>query len=185
MTLGQPYEQSWRGKADFVVSKLDRAHAAVHVLGAALESGNTRTVRRHYRSVRNEVASVAREVKTLRTEQPSTASMPESTVAGSTLAIRGSDAAAIALDVMVDAMAVLTTTEVGAETDVLIGACIDAERVYEDSTAVVKAASHAHGSAIVDLEHAFDTEGEVFLRRRVEETRTRLHKAAERMIGPA
>ena len=24
MTLGQPYEQSWRGKADFVVSKLDR-----------------------------------------------------------------------------------------------------------------------------------------------------------------
>src|SRR5580692_3238910 len=105
MTLSQPYERSWRGKADFVASKLDRAHAAVHVLGTALESGNTRTVRRHYRSVRKEVASVAREEKTLRTEQPSTASMPESTATGLTLAIRGSDAAAIALDVMVDAMA--------------------------------------------------------------------------------
>ncbi len=34
-------------------------------------------------------------------------------------------------------------------------------------------------------EHAFETEGEILLRKRVEETRTRLHKAAERIIGPA
>ena len=184
MTLAHPYEQTWRGKAAFVASKLDRAHAAVDVLGAALEKGHSRSTRRHYRAARNEVVSVAQEVKTLCTEQPPPESLPETTGTGSTLAIRGSGAATIALDVMVDAMAGLTATEEDADTDVLIGACLDAEHVYADSAAVVKAVSSAHGSALTDLERAFDTEGEVALRKKVRAARAQVRDINKRVGSP-
>jgi hypothetical protein len=187
MTVPQPYEQMWRGKAAFVASKLERAHSAVEVLGTALEKGDTRTVRRNYSSARREVASVAQEVNSLRSEQPSTESMEDATATGSTLTIRGSGVATIALDVMVDAMAALTTVEDKEDTDLLIGACIDAERAYEDCTAVVKAVSRAHGPALGDLKRAFDTQGEVALRKRVRDARPRVHEVSDRLgvTGPA
>lgn len=184
MTGAQSYEQMWRGNVMFVSSKLNRAHAAVHALGEALENGHTRSARRQYRTARHEVTAVAQEVKTLGTEQPSPAVMTEMTATGSTLAIRGSGAATIALDVMVDAMAGLTATEEDGDTDTLIGACIDAEQVYKDSAAVVKAVSNAHGSALTNLERAFDTGGEVALRRKVRDARTRVHDINQRVGGP-
>ena len=46
----------------------------------------------------------------------------------------------MALDVMVSSMVALSATEDDDAADVLIGACIDAARLYQGSTAIVKAA---------------------------------------------
>lgn len=175
----RPYD--WRGKAFHLAWKLDRAHRAVHVLGSALEEGHPRSARRRHRTVCKVVASVAEEVKTLRSEQPPTNHLEEHEATGSTLVIRGSGSATDALDVMVHAMTTLSLTEQGDDADVLIGACIDAEWAYQDGTAIVKAASQAHGSSLSDLERAFDTEGEVTLRKRVTADRTAVRAISERV----
>lgn len=174
MTLPQPYGHAWRARAAFVSSKLDSAHSSVFFFGDALEKGDTWFARGPWHSARRAVDSVAREVKNLRNEQPPTEDLEEPAVTGSALTIDGADAATMALDVMVSSMVALSSTEGEDATDVLIGACIDAARVYEGSTAIVKAASQSHGSKVLDLKHAFDADGEVALRNRVAAARARM-----------
>ena len=174
MTLSQPYEYAWRARAAFVSSKLDRAHSSVYFLGDALEYGNTRFARGPWHSARRAVDSVAREVKSLRDEQPATEDLNEPAVTGSALTIDGAGAATMALDVMVSSMVALSATEDEDATEVLVGACIDAARLYEGSTAIVKAASQGPFSEVLDLKHAFDADGEVALRNRVVAARARL-----------
>ena len=166
MTLSQPYEYAWRARAAFVSSKLDLAHSSVYFLGDALEKGDTRFARDLWHSARRAVDSVAREVKALRDEQPPTEDLDEPAVTGSALAIHGAGAATMALDVMVSSMVALSVTEDEDATDVLVGDCVDAARVYEGSTAIVKAASESRGSEMVDVKRAFDADGEVALRNR-------------------
>lgn len=181
MTLEQQRSYDWRGRGFHLLWKLDRAHTAVQVLGTALDEGHSRSARRHYRAARSQVRSAAEEVKTLRSEQPSAERLGEQDATGSDLVIRGSGSATIALDVLVDAMATLSATNEVDDMDVLVGACIDAQRAYEDSTAVVKAASQAHGPSLRNLERAFDTEGEVALRKRVKADRAAVHAISERV----
>jgi hypothetical protein len=173
MTLSQPYEHAWRARAAFLSTKLDRAHSSVYFLGEALEKGDSRTARGPWHSARRAVDSVAREVKNLRDEQPPTEDL-EAAGTGSSLTIESADAATMALDVMVSSMVALSATEDEDATDILIGACIDAARLYEGSTAIVKAASQSHGSEVLDLKRAFDADGEVALRNRVVAARARL-----------
>jgi hypothetical protein len=173
MTLSQPYEHSWRARAAFLSTKLDRAHSSVYFLGEALEKGDSRTARGPWHSARREVDSVAREVKNLRDEQlPTEDQEPSGT--GSALTIDGADAATMALDVMVNSMVALSATQDEEATDVLVGACVDAARVYEGGAATVKAALRSHGSEVVELRRAFDADGEVALRNSVVKTRARL-----------
>lgn len=82
---------------------------------------------------------------------------------------------------MVEAMTTLSLTEEDDDTDVLIGACIDAARAYKDGTAVVKAAAQAHRPALRVLERAFDTQDEVALRKRVTADRATVQAISERV----
>jgi hypothetical protein len=173
MTLSQTYEHAWRARAAVVSSKLDRAHSSVYCLGDALENGDTRFARGPWHSARRAVDSVAREVKTLRDEQPPTRDLDEPAVTGSALTVDGASAATMALDVMFSSMVALSATEDEDATDVLVGACIDAARLYEGSTAIVKAASQSHVSEVLDLKRAFDADGGVALRNRVVAARAR------------
>ena len=174
MTLSQPYEHAWRARAAFVSSKLDRAHSSVYFLGNALENGETRFARGPWHSARRAVDSAAKEVKTLRDEQPLTEDLGEPAVTGAALTIDSAAAATMALDVMVSSMVALFATEDDDATDVLIGACMDAARLYQGSTAIVKAATQSHGPAVLDLKRAFDADGEAALRSRVMAARARL-----------
>ena len=169
------YEQQWRGKATYLASKLDRARSALLGLGEAFEQDDGGEARRRYSALRDEVVSLAAEVKELRSEQLSTKDMDKATEKGSILVIRGCGAATVALDVMIDAMAALKFTDEGESVDVLVGACIVAQRAYDDGAAVVKAASIAHGSSLNNLERAFYNEGEAALRKEVTEARGRVH----------
>ena len=181
MALDEQRPYDWRGKAFHLAWKLDRAHAAAHVLGTTLDEGDPLAARRRYRAAREAVGSVAKEVKTFRCEHPPTEGLDERGATGPTLVIRGSWSATVALVVMVDAMTTLSFTHEVDDTDVLVGACIDAERAYEDSTAVVKAASQAYGSVLGNLARAFDTDGEVALRKRVTAGRAAVHAISERV----
>jgi hypothetical protein len=109
--------------------------------------------------------------------------MDQATAEGSALAIRGSDAATVALDVMVEAMAALETDHDDQDADILVGACIDAQRTFEDSVAVVQATSRAHGSSITNLKKAFDTDGEVALRERLRRKRDSVRAIRGRTVG--
>ena len=51
---------------------------------------------------------------------------------------------------------------------------MDAARLYQGSTAIVKAATQSHGPAVMDLKRAFDADGEAALRSRVMAARARL-----------
>ena len=128
-----------------------------------------RGIRRVERSTRSH-----REVKTLRDEQPPTDDLDEPAVTRSALTVDGAGAATMALDVMVSSMVALSATEDEDASEVLIGTCIDAARLYEGSTAIVKAASQSHGSEVLDLKRAFDADGEAALRNRVVAARARL-----------
>ena len=174
MTLSQPYEHAWRARAAFLSTKLDRAHSSVYFLGDALERGDTRVARAPWHSARQAVDSVARDVKTLREEQQTTEVEPDSEVSASSLTIDGADAATVALDVMVNSMVALSATEDEAASDVLIGDCVDAARVYDSSAGIVKAALQSRGSEVLDLKRAFEADGEVALRRSVLGSRARL-----------
>ena len=180
MTLEQQVPYDWRGRAFHLAWQLDRAHSAVQVFGEALEEGDRRATRRCFRSARESVGSVAKEVKSLRSEQP-TEPGQEAALIGPALVLRGSGASVVALDVMIEAMAALSVTEDVDDTDVLVGACIDAQRAFEDSTAVVKAASGAHGPALAALNTAFGTAGEIALRKRVTDGRVAVHAIKERV----
>jgi len=180
MTSFLLYEQQWRGKAAHLAFRLDRARSAVEGLGESFEQDDPGEARRRYSALRDEVVSLAAEVKELRSEQRSTRDMDKTTEKGSTLVIRGCGAATIALDVMIDAMAALAVTDEAEIVDVLVGACIVAQRAYDDGAAVVKAASFAHGSSLNNLERAFYTEGEAALRKGVTEARDRVHEILAR-----
>jgi hypothetical protein len=173
MTLSQPYEHAWRARAAYLSTKLDRAHSCVYFLGDALEKGDSRAARGPWHSARRAIDSVAREVNTLRDELPPTEE-EEPAVTGSTLAIDGADAATMALDVMVNSMVALSATTDDEATDVLVGDCVDAARVYEGSAAVVKASLHSHGSETLDLKRAYEADGEVALRNSMVGARVRL-----------
>ncbi len=75
---------------------------------------------------------------------------------------------------MVDAVAGLTVTDDVDDVDVLVGASIDAQQAFGDCTAIVKAAANAHGGRLDGLDRAFNSEGEIALRRRVSDARRRL-----------
>lgn len=183
MTLSQSYEHAWRVRAAYLSTKLDRAYSCVYFLGDALEKGDSHAVRGPWNSARRAVDSVAREVHTLRDEQPPTEEQEEPAVTGSALTIDGADAATMALDVMVNSMVALSATTDEEATDVLIGDCVDAARVYEGSAAVVKASLHSHGSETLDLKRAFDADGEVALRNSVVGARARLGDMNEGVEG--
>jgi hypothetical protein len=177
----KPHQDEWRGLATMVASELDDAHSAVQVLGRALEEGETRVARRRYSAARDAVGSVTRDVTRLSLEQPLREDMDEHTAVGSELALRGSGAASVALEVMVNAMAALATTDDQDDVDLLTEVCADAERAFEVSAAVVKAAPRSRGSSILDLKRAFETEGVVMLRRKVNASRARVFEINERI----
>jgi hypothetical protein len=82
---------------------------------------------------------------------------------------------------MANAMMALAVKDDEDDTDFLIGACVDAESAYEVSAAVVEAAPRADGSAILDLKRAFETDGEVALRKRVTKARRRVLEIRRRV----
>ena len=151
----RPYD--WRFQAVQLASELERAHATIEDLGAALETGDDDSVRHIARTAHQAVGSVGYSVKALHSEQPPTQQLDTPDAIGSTLTIGGSGVATIALDVMVSAMLALAATDDEDETDFLIGACLDAESAYEVSTAVVQAAPTArrpcHARAPTRLRH--------------------------------
>jgi hypothetical protein len=181
MTIDQQQPYDWREKTIHLVWKLDRAHSTVEELGAALDVGDDVSAELILRSAHDAVGSAAKDVKTLDAAQPATEGMDEPDAIGSALAINGSGIATVALDVMANAMMALAVTDDEDDTDFLIGACVDAESAYEVSAAVVEAAPRADGSAILDLKRAFETDGEVALRKRVTKARRRVLEIRRRV----
>ncbi len=180
MTLeDRPYD--WRAAATHLVRKLARAHCAIEELGSTLEKGDEVSTQHTVRFAYEAVESAARAVKTMREELPPDAPLDEPDAVGSTLTLGGSGVATIALDVMVNAMLALAGTDDNADTDFLIGACVDAESAYEVSAAVVEAAPRRDGAAMADLQKAFDTEGGLALRRKLIEARPRVREIHDRV----
>jgi hypothetical protein len=179
----RPYD--WRQQAIQLASELERAHATMEELGTALEHGDDDSVRHTTRTAHQAVGSVGYAVKALHSERPPPQLLDIPDTIGSTLTIGGSGVATIALDVMVSAMLALAATDDGAETDFLIGACLDAESAYEVSTAVVQAAPKRDVPAMLDLRRAYDTEGSVALRNRVIDARPRVRAMVTRSRGEA
>ncbi len=171
---------NWREEATQMVCELDRAHSTIEHLGSALDGGDELTAHDTLRLAHDAVTSVAQAVKTMRAELPPNALSSESDAIGSTLAIGGSGTATIALDVMVNGMVALALTDDKEDTDFLIGACVDAESAYQVSAAVLQAASRRDGAAMLDLRRAFETEGEIALRRRLTRARPRVREIYER-----
>jgi hypothetical protein len=174
MDLDRHYAQEWREKAMFVASKLDRAYWSVQDVDSALEAGDPPSVDRGYRWARNALRSVAGDVKAFRSEQPATEHVRESDATGSTLAIRGASVATIALDVTLNALMALASTGDDHEADFLIRASMDAGIAYQAGAAIAHAAPRTHGTAIVDLKQAFETEVEIALRDRVTAAHSKL-----------
>ena len=184
MTLDlQDRSFNWREKTVQLTSELERAHATMEELGAALDRGDARTARDKARCAHDAVGSVGYAVKALHSEQPPAEQLDKPDAIGSTLAIGGSGVATIALDVMVTAMVALAATDDGEDTDFLIGACLDAENAYEVGAAVVAAAPHRDVPAMLDLRRAYDTEGSVALRRRVLRARPRVRAIRDRVTA--
>jgi hypothetical protein len=179
----RPYD--WRQQAIQLASELERAHATMEDLGAALENGDDDSVRHIARTAHQAVGSVGYAVKAFHSEQPPPQQLDTPDVIGSTLTIGSSGVATIALDVLVSAMLALAATDDGDETDFLIGACLDAESAYEVSTAVVQAAPRRDVPAILDLRRAYDTDGSVALRKRVIDARPRVRAISTRAGGEA
>ncbi len=174
----------WREKTVQLAFELERAHATMEDLGAALEVGDDVSARHIAKSAHQAVGSVGHAVKTLRSEMtPEQLERPDAV--GPALAIGGSGVATIALDVMVSAMVALAATEDGDEADFLIGACLDAESAYEVSAAVVAAAPKRDAPEILDLRRAYETEGSVALRTRVIKARPRVREITRRVTGEA
>jgi hypothetical protein len=175
----QPYEQRWRSRTAQLASRLDRTRVTIHRLAPTLETGDSRLAEHRYGLALRDLESLVEDIKAFRSDRPPAKDLDEATAAGSMLALRGSVAAAVALDVMVEAMTALPSVdeERDAEEE-LIGACIDATQSYEESRAIVRAASQAHGAALWDLQRAFDTEGEIALRERVAAKRAAVHTSA-------
>ena len=176
---------NWREKTVRLASELERAHATMQELGAALDSGDASSARTMARSAHEAVGSVGYAVKALHREQPPAEQLDPPDAIGSTLAIGGSGVATIALDVMVSAMVALAATDDTEDTDFLIGACLDAENAYEVGAAVVAAAPKKDAPAMVDLRRAYDTEGSVALRKRVLRARPRVNQIRERVTNEA
>ncbi len=176
---------NWREKTVQLASELERAHATMEELGAALDRGDELSARDIARSAHDAVGSVGYAVKAMHSEQPPAEQLDKPDAIGSTLAIGGSGVATIALDVMVSAMLALAATDDGADTDFLIGACLDAENAYEVGAAVVAAAPSRDVPAMLDLRRAYDTEGSVALRKRVLKARPRVREIQERVTGEA
>ncbi|HUO48489.1 MAG TPA: hypothetical protein VMU09_06620 [Acidimicrobiales bacterium] len=172
MTPIRHFDLRWRRQAAHLGVRLRRAHVAVHSVAATLDKGRPRAAGRRQAVARHHIESVAREIESLRGLRPAEGHEDETAAAGSSLALRSATAAALSLDVMLDAVVALGTAHGRHDTEVLIGACIDAEQGYAESVAVVRAAATAHGAAIRTLTQAFDTDGEVDLRRRLEQKRS-------------
>jgi hypothetical protein len=175
MTTNRRTDHRWRRQAMHLGSKLRRAHVAVHSVAATLDKGHDRAARRRYAVARHQMDAVARDIEVLRAQRPDEPRgepVQDTASAGSMLAIRGAEAAAMALDVMLDAVVALGSETERHETEVLIGACIDAEQGYAESAAVVRAAAKAQDDGIRRLKMAFDTDGEIALRRRLKQKRS-------------
>ena len=86
----------------------------------------------------------------------------------------------MALDTMVNAMMALALTHDGSDLDFLIGIYVDAESAYEVAEAVVQAAPRRHGTAVMDLRRAFETEGGIALREKLTKARPRVREIYER-----
>ena len=104
---------NWREKTVQLASELERAHATMEELGAALDRGDDASARDKAQSAHDAVGSVGYAVKALHSEQPPAEQLDKPDAIGSTLAIGGSGVATIALDVMVSAMLALAATDDG------------------------------------------------------------------------
>ena len=175
----RPY--NWRDETSRLVWELDRAHSRIEDLGSALDNGDRVSADHTLRLAHDTITSVAQAVKTMGVEFPPKADADEPDAIGSSLAIGGSGAAAIALDVLMNAMVALALTDDTSDADFLIGACVDAENAYEVSAAVLEAAPHGDGPALFDLRRAFETEGEIALRKKLTTARPRVRQIYERV----
>lgn len=178
MEMAQVFD--WREKALHLAWKLDRAHGLIQDVGVALDEGDDTAAQRRAEVAHNAVNSVARALSSMRSEVPPDVPLAEPDAVGSTLAFGGSGVATLALDTMVNAMMALAATHDGSETDFLIGIYLDAESAYEVAEAVVQAAPKRHGTAVLDLRRAFETEGSVALRERLTKARPRVREIYER-----
>ena len=167
MAIHRPFEHHWRRSAAHLGTQLRRAHVAVHSVAATIDKGRTRSAHRRYATARHRIAAIAGDVAAFRAQRPGPEHLGETAAAGSALTLRGAEAATLSLDVMLDAVMALRAVDDRRETELLIGACIDAEQGFAQSVAVVRAAATAHAAAVRTLSKAFDSDGEQALRLRL------------------
>jgi hypothetical protein len=153
---------------------LNRAYSAVDDLSVALDNGHDAAAQSIARSAFEAVGRVTGAVETLSAERPPEARMSEADAVGSAIAIGGSEVATAALDMMVNAMVALTTTDDEGDTDFLIGACVDAASAYQAGAAVVQAAPGTDGPAMMDLKQVLEAEGGAAVSQRVNDARPRV-----------
>jgi hypothetical protein len=161
-------DDPWRAKAALLASNLDHTRMAVSGLETMLNHDEPPAAQRRRRSeIDQQLSALTGEVRALRAHQPPPPHADRGATLGLPLAIEGSETAALALDVMVDAITALHEVEDGLDTEILLGACIDAERAFEDATVILRATAYASGFDMVKLDQAFHTDGQSALRDRL------------------
>lgn len=156
-----PSEQrqyDWRKGTFDLSSHLNRAYCAVDHLSVALDNNDAATGS-IARSAYEAVGRVGEAVETFSAERPAEGRMSEADAVGSAIAIGGSEVAAGALDMMVNIMVALATTEDEREADILIGTCIDAANAFQVGAAAVEAAPGADAPEMLELKRALDVRG--------------------------
>ena len=172
MASRQPLTTDWRMSAKRLAGQLDKAHSAVDVLRAALDEGDGPWAKNVEQMAHETVDFVADSVKRFEVMQPSTDD--DLNVTGSSLALGGGGVATVALDVIVNAMVALASTDNRDDIDFLVSVSIDAEEAYEVGVAVMEAAPNTDRSGVADLLGALGTEGNNALAKRVVQARPRV-----------
>ena len=172
----------WRSETKHLAGQLERAHDVVEAMGAALDEADDAGAKSVEAVARDAVVIVAKSVKTLSTERPPADNLSEPEGLGSTLAVAGGGVATVALDVMVNAMAALATTDDNDDTEFLVGASLDAESAYEVGSAVVQASTSADLPRMVNLQRTLDTGACRALRERLIRSRPRVQAMKERAV---
>ena len=178
-TQQKPFD--WRRKASKLARQLHHTHDTVEALGSALDRSDDAVVTRMKTSAEKGVRTAAASVNELHGEQPHAEPLPEPDAIGSSLAIGGGGMAAVALDVMVNAMTALAATDDTDDTDFLVAASMDCEKAYEVGTAVVHTVAHSDDSGITDLLRAYETDGSKALRVRLAQARPRVLAIKDRV----
>ena len=173
----------WRKETKHLAGELERAHDVVEAMGTALDEADDAGAKSVEAVAHDAVVIAAQSVKNLTTKQRQPSDNPgESDALGSTLAVAGGGVATVALDVMVNAMAALATTDDNDDTEFLVGASLDAESAYEVGTAVVQASTSADLQRMVNLQRTLDTGACRALRERLIRSRPRVQAMKERAV---